>query len=76
MEEQWQFSYSKRICGNTTLGDNISEMKTDLEEFRQLFDKFVTEPGPSVVWDEIDKLPQNSVRLRLRVNVRKKTNYF
>ena len=51
-------------------------MKTDLEEFRQLFDKFVTEPGPSVVWDEIDKLPQNSVRLRLRMNVRKKTNYF
>jgi len=42
-------------------GDNISEMKTDLEEFRQLFDKFVTEPGPSVVWDEIDKLPQNSI---------------
>ena len=37
-------------------------MASDLAGFRRLFDKFVTQPGPNVVWDKIEKLPNNSVR--------------
>ena len=37
-------------------------MAADLAGFRRLFDTFVTQPGPNVVWDKIEKLPNNSVR--------------
>ena len=37
-------------------------MEPDLAGFRRLFDTFVTQPGPNVVWDKIEKLPNNSVR--------------
>ena len=33
----------------------------DLDGFSALFDKFVTQPGSSVDWDKIEKLPANSV---------------
>ena len=36
-------------------------LATDLAEFRNLFDKFVMEPGPSVNWDKIETLPSDSV---------------
>ena len=39
-------------------------MASDLAGFRRLFDKFVTQPGPNVVWDKIEKLPNNSVRTK------------
>jgi len=29
--------------------------------FRGLFDKFVSEPGPSVVWENIENLPPHSI---------------
>ena len=37
-------------------------MAADLSGFRRLFDNFVTQPGPNVVWDKIEPLPNNSVR--------------
>ena len=40
------------------------EFADDLAGFRKLFDKFVTEPGPSVDWDYIEKLPSDSVSIR------------
>ena len=36
-------------------------LATDLAGFRNLFDKFVMEPGPSVNWDNIEPLPSDSV---------------
>merc|ERR1719150_1532379 len=33
----------------------------DLDGFSALFDKFVTQPGSSVDWDKIEKLPANSI---------------
>ena len=39
-------------------------MEPDLAGFRRLFDTFVTQPGPNVVWDKIEKLPNNSVRFK------------
>ena len=36
----------------------------DLDGFSALFDKFVTQPGSSVDWDKIEKLPANSVRTK------------
>ena len=41
--------------------ENQEKIKTDLDGFRQLFDRFVTEPGPSVIWEKIEKLPCDSV---------------
>ena len=47
-----------------TAPDNSDKtvMEPDLAGFRRLFDTFVTQPGPNVVWDKIEKLPNNSVR--------------
>lgn len=42
--------------------ENQEKIKTDLDGFRQLFDRFVTEPGPSVIWEKIEKLPCDSIR--------------
>ena len=39
------------------------ELAADLATFRRLFEKFVTEPGPSVDWDNIEKLPSDSVKI-------------
>ena len=36
-------------------------LAADLAGFRNLFDKFVMEPGPSVNWDNIETLPSDSV---------------
>ena len=48
----------------TSVPDNLRpDMTTNIAGFQTLFDKFVTEPGPSVEWDKIEKLPANSVRL-------------
>ena len=41
--------------------ENKEKIKADLDGFRQLFDRFVTEPGPSVIWEKIEKLPSDSV---------------
>ena len=46
----------------TSVPDNMrADMTTNIAGFQSLFDKFVTEPGPSVEWDKIEKLPANSV---------------
>ena len=50
-------------------------MASDLAGFRRLFDKFVTQPGPNVVWDKIEKLPNNSVRIS-SLNIHLKTEIF
>ena len=36
-------------------GDHQERLATDLAEFRNLFDKFVMQPGPSVNWDNIGR---------------------
>ena len=41
--------------------DMQEELAADLANFRKLFEKFVSEPGPSVDWDKIEKLPSDSV---------------
>ena len=33
----------------------------DFEGFKNLFGKFINSTGPSVNWDKIEKLPQESV---------------
>ena len=37
-------------------------VEQDFDGFKKLFGKFVTETGPSVHWDRIEKLPQDAVR--------------
>ena len=41
-------------------------LAADLAGFRNLFDKFVMEPGPSVNWDKIETLPSDSVIEQMR----------
>ena len=36
-------------------------VEQDFDGFKRLFNKFINEKGPSVVWDRIEKLPQNAV---------------
>ena len=50
-----------------TAPDNSDKavMAADLAGFRRLFDTFVTQPGPNVVWDKIETLPNNSVRFEI-----------
>jgi len=38
------------------------ERQKEFDEFLQLFGKFVSEPGPSINWDQIEKLPPDSIR--------------
>merc|ERR1719445_297298 len=38
--------------------DNVEQ---DFDGFKKLFGKFVTESGPSVHWDRIEKLPQDAI---------------
>lgn len=42
--------------------DQCHEMSENLSGFGDLFKKFVTEPGPSVQWDKIEKLPSDAIR--------------
>jgi len=37
-------------------------VEQDFDGFQRLFSKFINETGPSVVWDKIEKLPQNAIQ--------------
>lgn len=37
-------------------------IKKEMEGFKKLFGRFISEKGPSVIWDKIEKLPQKAVR--------------
>merc|ERR1719318_937619 len=37
-------------------------VEKDFDGFKRLFGKFINETGPSVVWDKIEKLPQNAIQ--------------
>lgn len=38
-----------------------SSMEEEIRGFRELFDKFISEPGPSVEWENIQELPPHSI---------------
>ena len=40
---------------------SINDTSQDFEGFKNLFGKFINSTGPSVNWDKIEKLPQESV---------------
>ena len=40
---------------------DINDTLQDFEGFKNLFGKFINSTGPSVNWDKIEKLPQESV---------------
>ncbi|XP_075227886.1 UDP-glucose pyrophosphorylase isoform X1 [Lycorma delicatula] len=47
----------------TTVPETRRELiKTELDGFVKLFDRFLRETGPSVLWDNIQKLPEGAVR--------------
>ena len=35
----------------------------EFDGFKKLFGKFINEKGPSVIWDKIERLPQDAVSL-------------
>jgi len=38
------------------------EKKKEFSDFMKLYEKFVSEPGPSIDWTQIEKLPSDSIR--------------
>jgi len=45
-----------------TIGEPArSAMEEEMRGFRELFDKFISEPGPSVEWENIQELPPHSI---------------
>ena len=40
-------------------------MDREFDGFKKLFGKFINESGPSVIWDNIERLPQNAVGISL-----------
>eukprot|EP00091_Calanus_sinicus_P011392 TRINITY_DN25844_c0_g1_i1.p1 TRINITY_DN25844_c0_g1~~TRINITY_DN25844_c0_g1_i1.p1 ORF type:complete len:147 (+),score=44.11 TRINITY_DN25844_c0_g1_i1:377-817(+) len=46
---------------DTVTEDHKDEKKREFDGFLQLFGKFVSEPGPSVDWGKIEKLPPQSI---------------
>ena len=51
---------------DTVPADHKDEKKREFDGFLQLFGKFVSEPGPSINWGKIEKLPPHSVSTFLR----------
>eukprot|EP00092_Neocalanus_flemingeri_P012862 GFUD01013858.1.p1 GENE.GFUD01013858.1~~GFUD01013858.1.p1 ORF type:complete len:508 (+),score=151.30 GFUD01013858.1:63-1526(+) len=47
---------------NTGPEEHRHEIRREFDGFQQLFDRFVSEPGPSIYWDKIEKLPRDSIR--------------
>ena len=41
-------------------------MDREFDRFKRLFGKFINEKGPSVIWDNIERLPQNAVRFNFK----------
>jgi len=46
----------------TMPGGQKHVVEQDFDGFKRLFGKFINETGPSVVWDKIEKLPQNAIQ--------------
>ena len=42
-------------------------MDREFDGFKRLFGKFINEKGPSVIWDNIERLPQNAVSINLKL---------
>lgn len=53
---------------NTSVAHKLDNVKKELQDFSQLFERFLDETGPSVSWDKIEKLPPDAVRDYNRLN--------
>ena len=42
-------------------------MDREFDGFKKLFGKFINESGPSVIWDNIERLPQNAVSINFKL---------
>ncbi|XP_049766677.1 UTP--glucose-1-phosphate uridylyltransferase-like [Schistocerca cancellata] len=47
---------------STATENQIPKLRTQLECFRQLFERFLSEKGPSIIWERIEKLPEDAVK--------------
>nr|ACM78947.1 UDP-glucose pyrophosphorylase [Locusta migratoria] len=47
---------------NTATETQIPKLRLQLDCFRQLFERFLSEKGPSIVWERIEKLPEDAVK--------------
>ena len=52
---------------DTAPEEQKADKQREFDEFLQLFGKFVSEPGPSINWEKIEKLPQDSVSVCLHI---------
>ena len=50
---------------NTVPHEHRDKIGKEFDGFQQLFGKFVSEPGPSIHWEKIEKLPPDSVSIKV-----------
>ena len=51
-------------------------MDREFDGFKKLFGKFINESGPSVIWDNIERLPQNAVSISLLLTLKVASSSF
>ena len=51
-------------------------MDREFDGFKKLFGKFINESGPSVIWDNIERLPQNAVSITFTLNLTSLSFHF
>ena len=54
---------------STVPGEYMEEVERDFDGFQNLFGKFVSEPGPSIHWGKIEKLPPHSVSMEQSIKM-------
>ncbi|CAD6234346.1 GSCOCG00001837001-RA-CDS [Cotesia congregata] len=59
-ESEMQFELNRLEA--TAPGHLRDRIKLELDGFQKLFQKFLQDQGPSVVWDQIQKLPEGAIR--------------
>ena len=58
---QTQLAHELGKLMNTCPAPHKDATQKDFEGFEQLFSRFINESGPSVLWDNIQKLPEAAV---------------
>ena len=57
-----------------TINTTRSAMEEEMRGFRELFDKFISEPGPSVEWENIQVLNREKLIMTIQLELEQEEN--
>ena len=57
-----------------TINTTRSAMEEEMRGFRELFDKFISEPGPSVEWENIQVLNREKLIMTIQLELKQEEN--